>query len=190
MSLAGSGHGTATSSPAGIACPGSCSHSYTLGTVVTLTATPMSGSTFAGWSGAGCSASGPCVVTMSAARSVTATFTAVTSKPTVSDATLSPKSFTAKKGATLKMTLSAASNVRVVIHQAGHKVKGKCKAHAKEGKKCVLMVKTLHYSGVAGANSFKLNTRGLKPGRYTLVITASNAAGTSGPTAIKFKIKK
>jgi hypothetical protein len=43
--------------------------------MVTLTATPGGGSTFAGWSG-DCSGTGTCQVTMSAARSATATFTA------------------------------------------------------------------------------------------------------------------
>ena len=49
---------------------------YTAGTVVTLTATPGPGSLFTSWSGA-CSGSGnPCNVTMDAAKTVTATFTA------------------------------------------------------------------------------------------------------------------
>ena len=39
-----------------------------------LTAAPASGSTFAGWSGAGCSGTGNCTVTLSADQSVTATF--------------------------------------------------------------------------------------------------------------------
>jgi hypothetical protein len=42
--------------------------------VVTLTASAAGGSTFAGWSGSGCTGTGTCSVTMSAARSVTATF--------------------------------------------------------------------------------------------------------------------
>jgi hypothetical protein len=41
--------------------------------MVTLTATPAAGSTFTSWSGA-CTGSGGCTVTMSAARTVTATF--------------------------------------------------------------------------------------------------------------------
>jgi hypothetical protein len=65
-----------TSSPAGISCGSTCSHAYTSGTQVTLTAAAASGSTFAGWSGA-CSGTGTCTVTMSAARSATATFNAV-----------------------------------------------------------------------------------------------------------------
>jgi beta-lactam-binding protein with PASTA domain len=43
-------------------------------TDVTLTATPDTGSVFSRWFGA-CSGTGPCVVTMSQARSVTAKFT-------------------------------------------------------------------------------------------------------------------
>src|SRR5439155_1610703 len=71
------GGGTVTSSPAGISCGATCSTSFTTGTVVTLSAAPAAGSTFAGWSGSGCSGTGNCVVTVNAATSVTATFTAV-----------------------------------------------------------------------------------------------------------------
>ena len=71
---AGSGSGTVISTPAGITCGATCSVSYDSGTVVTLSAAPASDSTFTGWSGA-CSGAGACTVTMSAARTVTATFT-------------------------------------------------------------------------------------------------------------------
>src|SRR6185295_6814868 len=77
VAKAGTGGGTVTSSPAGINCGGDCSESYASGTSVALTAAPGAGSTFAGWSGA-CSGTGSCAVTMSAARSVTATFNATT----------------------------------------------------------------------------------------------------------------
>jgi hypothetical protein len=73
VSKAGTGSGTVTSSPAGISCGSTCSASYASGSVVTLTATAAAGSTFAGWGGA-CSGTGTCSVTMTAARSVTATF--------------------------------------------------------------------------------------------------------------------
>ncbi len=67
------GLGTVTSSPPGIDCGSTCSALFASGAVVTLTATPASGSTFTGWSGA-CTGTGPCTVTMSAAQSVTASF--------------------------------------------------------------------------------------------------------------------
>lgn len=48
---AGNGAGTVTSSPTGINCPTDCIQDFPTGTVVTLTATPASGSTFSGWTG-------------------------------------------------------------------------------------------------------------------------------------------
>jgi hypothetical protein len=48
---AGSGTGTVTSLPAGINCGSYCSDTFVAGLPVTLTATPNSGSIFAGWSG-------------------------------------------------------------------------------------------------------------------------------------------
>src|SRR5215813_4951845 len=51
VTLTGSGSGHVTSSPAGIDCPNSCTANFTVGTVVVLTASPASGSTFSGWSG-------------------------------------------------------------------------------------------------------------------------------------------
>jgi Alpha galactosidase A/Alpha galactosidase C-terminal beta sandwich domain/Divergent InlB B-repeat domain len=77
MSLAGSGAGRVTSDPRGISCPASCSVTVGQGVPVVLTTTPEPGSRFAGWSGSGCYGTGPCVVTMGADQSVTATFTAV-----------------------------------------------------------------------------------------------------------------
>jgi hypothetical protein len=69
-----SGNGSGSVTGSGINCPSTCSQSYPEGTSVTLTATPASGSTFAGWTGA-CSGTGTCTVTMSTDRSVGATFT-------------------------------------------------------------------------------------------------------------------
>lgn len=71
---AGAGTGTVTSSPPGLACGAICSAEYFKGAAVTLTATPASGSTFAGWSGGGCSGTGTCQVTLGADREVTAIF--------------------------------------------------------------------------------------------------------------------
>jgi hypothetical protein len=73
VSTGGTGSGNVTSSPAGIDCGLDCSESYTEGTQVTLTAARGIGSDFVGWSGA-CTGTGSCVVTMDAAKAVTATF--------------------------------------------------------------------------------------------------------------------
>jgi len=73
VSKTGTGSGTVTSNPAGINCGSDCTENYASGTVVTLTAAPDSDSTFTGWSGA-CTGIGSCVVTMTEAKTVTATF--------------------------------------------------------------------------------------------------------------------
>jgi YVTN family beta-propeller protein len=71
----GTGSGTVTSSPSGINCGATCSASFATGAHITLTASAAASSTFAGWSGGGCTGTGTCQVTMNAAESVTATFT-------------------------------------------------------------------------------------------------------------------
>jgi hypothetical protein len=86
VSKAGTGTGTVTSSPAGIACGTDCSQTYASGSVVTLTATAASGSTFGGWSGGGCSGTGSCTITGNTQVSVTANFTAPPSMLTVAKA--------------------------------------------------------------------------------------------------------
>ena len=83
LSVTTVGSGQVTSSDGTIACPSLCSYNYPGGTPVTLTATSYPGWSFSGWSGA-CSGTGPCVVTMTQAQSVTATFTQNTYPLTVS----------------------------------------------------------------------------------------------------------
>jgi hypothetical protein len=75
VTKAGTGSGTVTSVPVAIDCGTTCSVLFDEGTEVTLSATASAGSTFTGWSGAGCSGTGTCQVTMNEAKSVTATFT-------------------------------------------------------------------------------------------------------------------
>ena len=73
LNVAVLGGGSVSSQPAGISCGSDCSEAFAQGSTVTLTATPDSGFAFQSWSG-DCSGSGSCVVSMSAARSVTASF--------------------------------------------------------------------------------------------------------------------
>ena len=74
----GTGSGTVTGGSGAIDCGPTCSASFprtTSSPVVTLVASPAAASAFAGWSGGGCSGTGPCSVTLSAAStSVTAQF--------------------------------------------------------------------------------------------------------------------
>ena len=73
----GAAAGTVTSSPAGIDCGSTCDALFANTTSVTLTAAAPVGTVFAGWSGSGCSGTGTCVVNMTRARAVTATFNTV-----------------------------------------------------------------------------------------------------------------
>ena len=75
VTTAGSGTGTVTSAPSGISCGTTCAANFPSGSSVTLTAAPTTGFTFTGWGGA-CSGTSTCTVKISAATSVTATFSA------------------------------------------------------------------------------------------------------------------
>jgi hypothetical protein len=74
VSKSGTGSGTVTSSPAGINCGDDCSETYSKVQKVKLTAKADTSSTFAGWSGGGCSGTKTCTVTVGAPVTVTAGF--------------------------------------------------------------------------------------------------------------------
>jgi len=79
LTVTKSGSGIVTSNPAGINCGSTCSSNFNQGQTVTLTAQPQSGWRFTGWSGCTSVSNQNCTVTMSQARTVTATFTQETS---------------------------------------------------------------------------------------------------------------
>jgi hypothetical protein len=76
LSVSKSGNGAVSSTPSGISCGATCSADFASGTSVTLSATPDTGWAFSGWSGA-CTGTGSCVLSMTADRSATATFTVI-----------------------------------------------------------------------------------------------------------------
>src|SRR5436190_2248263 len=72
---AGSGTGTVTSSPAGIGCGATCSAPFSEGATVILTGAPGTNTAAAAWSGCDkVNLENQCSVTMSTAKTVTATF--------------------------------------------------------------------------------------------------------------------
>lgn len=73
---AGSGSGSVTCK-AGAGSAGACAPSYDEGTTITLAASAAPGSTFAGWSGGGCTGTSGCTLTLEADTVVTATFDAI-----------------------------------------------------------------------------------------------------------------
>lgn len=73
VELRGNGIGVVTSDPPGISCGTTCEATFETGGVVTLSAVPDPEAGFAGWGGA-CTGTDPCVLDLTADRSVTARF--------------------------------------------------------------------------------------------------------------------
>jgi hypothetical protein len=77
LNISLTGHGAGIVSGSSISCPGTCSQSFPVGTVVSLMAQPNSnsvfGGAFAGWSD-GCTGHGGCTVTVSTDQTLTAEF--------------------------------------------------------------------------------------------------------------------
>ena len=114
--------------------------------------------------------------------------------PALSAVKLASKRFTAKHGTTIKLTVSEAARVRVLIAQTvkGRKVKHACKRNAKTGRRCTITItkRALTFSATAGANALKLKLKGLVKGSYTATITAENPNGKSRTVKLKFTITR
>ncbi|HEV8564794.1 MAG TPA: GH25 family lysozyme [Actinomycetota bacterium] len=78
VSLLGTGAGVVSSSPAGVECGTTCRGVFEAGSMVTLTATADSASTFGTWSGACAGSSPSCQVTLTGVMEVGAQFDATT----------------------------------------------------------------------------------------------------------------
>jgi uncharacterized delta-60 repeat protein len=156
VTKAGTGSGSVQSSPQGIDCGASCSGPFDDGSQVTLTATAAAGSAFTGWSGAGCSGTNACALTMNADQTVTATFnalpatpppaTAAATKPTISAVSASNTIFRVggsstpltgqasakhhKQGTTFAFRLDQAATVKIAIQAKarGRRVGRSCRA--------------------------------------------------------------
>lgn len=74
--FAGTGSGTVTSSPAGFNCSSSCTNDVPSTSSITLVATADPNTIFGGWSG-DCTGMSACLVTVDAAKSITATFSRI-----------------------------------------------------------------------------------------------------------------
>ncbi len=177
----GTGSGTVTSDPAGIDCGSDCDENYPSFTKVTLTATPSGGSTFTGWSGAGCSGKASCVVTMLDATSVTAKF----GKPKLGNLKITPKSKKVKRG--------RKATFKVKVKNTGDGTATKLKVCAKGPKKLVKVPKCVKPGNLAAGKSktVKLKVtvkKGAKKGKkakVTFTATATGAKKKSGKATVK-----
>jgi polyvinyl alcohol dehydrogenase (cytochrome) len=103
-----------------------------------------------------------------------------THSPVISHASISPRRFTAKHAAKLRLTLSEAARLTVAITDLrhGHIVAHRCSTRAHKGKSCHARVtlEQLHFDLRAGRRTVKLSLRKLASGRYTAFIYASDPA--------------
>jgi Divergent InlB B-repeat domain len=81
VSPRGDGKGRVTSEPTGIDCGADCAMTVSLDATARLSAEAGEGSTFAGWTVAGCSGVGPCDVTLDTDRGVVVEFDANETPP-------------------------------------------------------------------------------------------------------------
>jgi len=163
VTIDGTGKGSVLSAPPGIDCGLVCSAPFDTGSSVVLEATPDSGSTFTGWSGAGCSGTGTCTVPMNGAQTVNATFTT----PAVPDTHITKASFRHRlHRATFRF--SAAPGSSATAFRCGLRV----------GKRPVRL------RLCASETSYTH----LRPGSYVFVVAAQNAAGAD-PTPSKWAFK-
>jgi|GEM_PF-6731473 len=165
VTIAGTGSGTVTSSPAGINCPVSCAAGFAAGTAVTLSANVAAGSSFGGWSGA-CGGNGGCNVSLNADQAVTATFAASGTPP----AAPTWLRVTTVSSSELKLTWQDNSN-----NETGFKVE------RKEG--CCGPWTPLPDAPANSTGTATYESTGLKCGTtYAYHVWAFNAAGASAQT--------
>jgi hypothetical protein len=177
---------------------------------------PNTNSAFAGWGGA-CSGMGACTVSMNEDTSVSATFVpvaapslAVISKlheshpvflPARPSTALSGQAAKRRspRGDTFSFTLDQAATVKIAIRRtaSGRRSGHDCKPESRRLKhaprcKRILTVATLTRSASAGADDVpftgRIDKKVLKGGRYTAVFSATDAAGTSTPRSLGFRI--
>jgi hypothetical protein len=81
----------------------------------------------------------------------------------------------------LSLVLSESARIAVTVNrvQAGRRVAGRCRVHARHGRRCraLTRVRTLKLRGRTGYNTFRLRMRRLRHGHYRLWLVATSPAG-------------
>jgi hypothetical protein len=100
------------------------------------------------------------------------------------------------RGTTFSFTLDQPATMRVKIQRrsSGRRVHGVCKPRRRTGPRCTRYTTnaTLTRSAHAGTNklrfSGRIRNRTLRPGRYRAVFIATDAAGSSKPQTLRFRV--
>jgi hypothetical protein len=103
------------------------------------------------------------------------------SQPVLTRLWSSKRTIKAGRSVKIDFRLSEAAMVRLTVRKArpGRRVRGACLRTARRGKRCTLLVqaRTLRRAGHAGSNKIVLRSRGLKPGRFKVSLTAVDEVG-------------
>jgi hypothetical protein len=144
------GAGSVSSQPAGIACPGSCSATFPLGTKVTLVPKPDKGSTFLRWGGS-CTGTKGCKVDLSSLATVAAQFSA-------SPAPTPPKSGLLASGVPVKghVTSGAGVTYKLLAVAGDHFALDITNPHVSSGGS--LQIQVYDSSGANDVNGVGFNT--------------------------------
>jgi hypothetical protein len=194
VTKAGTGTGSVTSSPAGIDCGATCAADFDEDEVVTLTAVPDTGQAFDGWSGAGCSGTGTCEVTMDSDQDVTATFKELTTL----GATVDPTTASIKQGKTKKFTLTVENTGDADATDVEACIDAPSKPFVVKGDECVDLG-TLTPGGPtkrggtpSAEAEFTLKAKNnARPKKYTVDFTASSPdVATDATDSAKVTVKK
>jgi hypothetical protein len=193
LTRSGRAAGSIVSSPVGLNCGTVCAAPFAKNTKVTLTAVEGPLSDFAGWGGAcsGFKLQGTCTVTMSQARAASATFNPAPvltlTKFGITNATFRVGGHTTAVraytpiGTTIKYTLAENANVTVAFQRVGY------------AKKQYLYRSSGAKGGKTGANAISFTGRigrtPLAPGRWKVIITASDGTTTTKAQLKYFTIK-
>ena len=187
VAKAGTGAGSVQSSPGGVDCGAACSGSFDDASQVSLTAAAAAGSAFTGWSGAGCTGTGLCAVTMNADQTVTATFDALP---------LPAKHFVLKAGQlSMRAFRRSARTARAAITglPAGTRISASLL-----GRRSVSLAKAKATAGANGRASltFRFSKKGRKRlrsaklKRVTLRVTATPTGDTASKASKRVKLRR
>ena len=113
--------------------------------------------------------------------------------PALAGVKLAAKRFKRSAGTSLDFALSAAATVKVTVAgtRKGRRKDGRCSKTAKRGKRCTIKLKrvTLTLTGRSGANRVAFG-RGLKRGRYSATVVATDGEGrSSAPVVLRFVVR-
>jgi len=186
VSRTGAGSGSVSSNPAGISCGTDCSETYSGGTPVTLTATPANNSTFAGWTGGGCTGIGTCSVNLTANTAVSARFDLITFPVTVSRAGSGTGTVTSNPAGISCGTdcsepyVSGSSVTLTAVASAGSILTGWSGCDTTSGPTCTVTVNAARAVTATFARVYTLTVQ--KSGLGSGTVTSSPAAISCGST--------